>query len=197
MTGRERRPTGLQSRSRARAPSAWSPTTPGSKLTQTDLLCSGPIWTSQSMSCGSGLPRRWSSESAMRARQPRARQLPAAAQVPGQAARPLHLLHLLSLGPPPGRNWRRRRRPPLGAGRAVSWRLLHWPRPPRSPPHADKWEGRGLARCHLVVVRFQSRPSNRACGSPAHGLPTLFTDGIRSSHASPGRVWAQRRFHRG
>jgi hypothetical protein len=29
-------------------------------------------------------------------------------------------LHLLPLGPPPGRNWRRRRRPPLGAGRAMS-----------------------------------------------------------------------------
>ena len=26
-----------------------------------------------------------------------------------------------------------------------------------------------------------SRPSNRACGSPAHGLPTPFTAGIRFS----------------
>ena len=34
------------------------------------------------------------------------------------------------------------------------------------------------------------RPSNRACGSPAHGLPMFFTGGIRPSRASPGRAWA-------
>ena len=41
------------------------------------------------------------------------------------------------------------------------------------------------------------RPSNRACGSPAHGLPTFFTGGVRCSPASPGRAWAGGRFHRG
>jgi len=34
------------------------------------------------------------------------------------------------------------------------------------------------------------RPSNRACGSPAHGLPTFFTGGVRPSRASPGRAGA-------
>jgi len=34
------------------------------------------------------------------------------------------------------------------------------------------------------------RPSNRACGSPAHGLPTFFTGGVRPSRASPGKAWA-------
>ena len=37
-------------------------------------------------------------------------------------------LHLLPLGPAPGRPRQRRRRPPLGAGRAVSWPLWRWPR---------------------------------------------------------------------
>jgi len=35
------------------------------------------------------------------------------------------------------------------------------------------------------------RPSNRACGSPAPGLPTFFTGGIRPARASPGRAWAE------
>ena len=35
-----------------------------------------------------------------------------------------------------------------------------------------------------------ARLSNRACGSPAHGLPTFFTGGVRPSRASPGRAWA-------
>ena len=39
------------------------------------------------------------------------------------------------------------------------------------------------------------RPSNRACGSPAHGLPTFFTGGIRLSR--PERAWAGRRSHQG
>jgi hypothetical protein len=43
----------------------------------------------------------------------------------------IQLLHLLPLGLPPGRNWRRRRRPPLGTGRAMSWLLLCWPRSPQ------------------------------------------------------------------
>jgi hypothetical protein len=29
------------------------------------------------------------------------------------------------------------------------------------------------------------RPSNRACGSPAHGSPTPFTDGVRPEPAGP------------
>jgi hypothetical protein len=69
---------------------------------------------------------------------------------------------------------------------------------------AKQPEGRGLARWHLPEVgseaterqRFPAsaffsaamtglcpvsspRPSNRACGSPAHGLPTPFTAGIQ------------------
>jgi hypothetical protein len=54
-------------------------------------------------------------------------------------------------------------------------------------------EGRGLARCHRSWSVSSPRPSNRACGSPAHGLPTLFTGGVRSlpCPASPARVWAQ------
>ena len=59
--------------------------------------------------------------------QSRTRQPPAAAQVPGQAAGSLHPLHLL-LGPAPRRPRHRRRKSPLGAGRAVSWPLLRWPR---------------------------------------------------------------------
>src|SRR6185312_4658251 len=39
------------------------------------------------------------------------------------------------------------------------------------------------------------RPSNRACGSPAHGLPTFFTGGIRLS--KPETAWAGRRSHQG
>jgi hypothetical protein len=31
-----------------------------------------------------------------------------------------------------------------------------------------------------------SRPSNRACGSPAHGLPTFFTGGIQRFQARKG-----------
>src|SRR5215212_5992495 len=45
--------------------------------------------------------------------QSRARQLPAAPQVPGQASGPLHPLHLLPLGPTPSRPRHRRRGPPL------------------------------------------------------------------------------------
>ena len=53
-----------------------------------------------------------------------------------------------------------------------------------------KWEGRGLARFLLSRPVSSPRPSNRACGSPAHGLPTFFTVGVRPFRASPGRVWA-------
>ena len=34
------------------------------------------------------------------------------------------------------------------------------------------------------------RPSNRACGSPAHGLPAFFTVGVRPARARAGRAWA-------
>jgi hypothetical protein len=36
--------------------------------------------------------------------------------------------------------------------------------------------------------------SNRACGFPAHGSPTLFTVGIRVTGAKLGGVLARRRF---
>jgi hypothetical protein len=40
--------------------------------------------------------------------------------------------------------------------------------------------GSGLARCGSTCRPVSSpRPSNRACGSPAHGSPTPFTAGIR------------------
>jgi hypothetical protein len=38
------------------------------------------------------------------------------------------------------------------------------------------------------------RPSNRACGSPAHGSPTPFTGGVRPEPARPGWAWVRRRF---
>ena len=49
------------------------------------------------------------------------------------------------------------------------------------------WSGRreapGVARhCRLSLVSSRP-PSNRACGSPAHGSPTFFTVGIQR----PGR----------
>jgi hypothetical protein len=34
------------------------------------------------------------------------------------------------------------------------------------------------------------RPSNRACGSPAHGLPTFFTVGVRPFPARAGKAGA-------
>jgi hypothetical protein len=52
--------------------------------------------------------------------QSRTRQLPSATQASSQVAGSPHPLHLLPLGPAPGRPRHRRRRPPLGAGRAVS-----------------------------------------------------------------------------
>ena len=39
------------------------------------------------------------------------------------------------------------------------------------------------------------RPSNRACGSPAHGSPTPFTGGVRRVPARPGWAWVRRRCH--
>jgi hypothetical protein len=38
-------------------------------------------------------------------------------------------------------------------------------------------------------------PSNRACGSPAHGSPTSFTGGVRPEPARAGSAWGRRRFH--
>jgi hypothetical protein len=37
-------------------------------------------------------------------------------------------------------------------------------------------------------------PSNRACGSPAHGSPTSFTGGVRPEPARAGSAWERRRF---
>jgi transposase len=37
-------------------------------------------------------------------------------------------------------------------------------------------------------------PSNRACGSPAHGSPTPFTGGVRPEPARAGSAWGRRRF---
>jgi pimeloyl-ACP methyl ester carboxylesterase len=39
------------------------------------------------------------------------------------------------------------------------------------------------------------RPSNRACGSPAHGSPTSFTGGVRPEPARPGWAGVRRRCH--
>ena len=68
----------------------------------------------------------------------------------------------------------------MGGGRS------HRPARPTSRRHAvtpgkiTAWEGRGLARFPLVAAPFPvPSPSNRACGSPAHGSRTSFTDGIR------------------
>jgi hypothetical protein len=78
--------------------------------------------------------------------------------------------------------------PSVWAGRPA----CHQPGPPTLrlaiTPQTAKWEGRGLARCHWSWSVSSPRPSNRACGSPAHGLPTFFTGDVRP--ASPGRVWA-------
>ena len=41
-----------------------------------------------------------------------------------------------------------------------------------------------------------SPPSNRACGSPAHGSPTPFTDGVRRQEpARQSSGWVRRRVH--
>ena len=62
---------------------------------------------------------------------------------------------------------------------------------PRRPSNkVTIWEGRGLARFRSSRPVSSPRPSNRACGSPAHGLPTFFTGGVRPSRASPGRAGA-------
>ena len=51
----------------------------------------------------------------------------------------------------------------------------------RFPARLSHYGGHGQ-RC-LVS---SSRPSNRACGSPAHGLPTFFTEGIQRFQARKG-----------
>jgi hypothetical protein len=88
----------------------------------------------------------------------------------------------------------------------------HYQRQQALRTQITKWEGRELARQQFLVVgrgatgtrRFPGelffsasvtrllvsspRPSNRACGSPAHGLPTFFTGGIRfPGPEGPGR----------
>ena len=59
--------------------------------------------------------------------------------------------------------------------------------PCSSAPSGRVGDWRGSAAARPVS---SPRPSNRACGSPAHGLPTFFTGGVRPARASPGRAWA-------
>jgi len=55
--------------------------------------------------------------------------------------------------------------------------------------------GSGAGAVTLVRSVSSPRPSNRACGSPAHGSPTPFTGGVRPEPARPGWAWVRRRFH--
>jgi hypothetical protein len=56
-------------------------------------------------------------------------------------------------------------------------------------PKIMRREGRGLAWLSAGSGAVSSpRPSNRACGSPAHGLPTFFTAGVRPARARAGTV---------
>src|SRR5674476_328455 len=54
--------------------------------------------------------------------------------------------------------------------------------------------GSGAGAVTLVRSVSSPRPSNRACGSPAHGSPTPFTGGVRPEPARPGWAWVRRRF---
>jgi hypothetical protein len=62
------------------------------------------------------------------------------------------------------------------------------------PGHQDIAIGRGGSGTGAVSAGSGAvsspRPSNRACGSPAHGLPTFFTVGVRPARARTGRAWA-------
>jgi len=55
--------------------------------------------------------------------------------------------------------------------------------------------GSGTGAVTLWRSVSSPRPSNRACGSPAHGSPTSFTGGVRTEPARPGSAWVRRRFH--
>ena len=55
--------------------------------------------------------------------------------------------------------------------------------------------GSGAGAVTLMRSVSSPRPSNRACGSPAHGSPTPFTGGVRPEPARPGWAWVRRRFH--
>jgi hypothetical protein len=55
--------------------------------------------------------------------------------------------------------------------------------------------GSGAGAVTLMRSVSNPRPSNRACGSPAHGSPTPFTGGVRPEPARPGWAWVRRRFH--
>ena len=63
------------------------------------------------------------------------------------------------------------------------------PRHHRTEDHDLGGSGTGAVSAHCGSVS-SPRPSNRACGSPAHGLPTFFTVGVRPARARTGRAWA-------
>ena len=92
---------------------------------------------------------------------------------------------------PPGHaaHWLRMASPPPG-----TITMVPPTRPPRTatmPWSASNWGGSGTGAVSADCGPVSSpRPSNRACGSPAHGLPTFFTVGVRLVRASPGRAWA-------
>jgi len=52
--------------------------------------------------------------------------------------------------------------------------------------------GSGAGAVTLMRSVSSPRPSNRACGSPAHGSPTPFTGGVRPEPARPGWAWVRR-----
>jgi hypothetical protein len=68
---------------------------------------------------------------------------------------------------------RRRYRPPFSSGAPATSGLALLPGFPRGQLSLQPWP--------VSLSVSSPRPSNRACGSPAHGLPTFFTGGIRLS----------------
>ena len=73
-----------------------------------------------------------------------------------------------------------------GTARARRTRSLRPRKPGASSPPPRPVGGRRLRRAALPTGLVSSRrPSNRACGSPAHGSPTSFTAGIRLSPPGP------------
>jgi len=74
--------------------------------------------------------------------------------------------------------------------------LVHQSREPLSVVALEqRLVGSGAGAVTLVRSVSSPRPSNRACGSPAHGSPTPFTGGVRPEPARPGWAWVRRRFH--
>ena len=81
---------------------------------------------------------------------------------------------------------------PDGASRR--WRLMQWhagvvtrlPIPPRAVEVVSgRREAPGVARRGRLTLVSSRPPSNRACGSPAHGSPTSFAAGVRRSPPGP------------